>query len=92
MPQKAIPLLEPLIQRYPRNYLFRFELVQMLADSGRKDDALKVLDEMEELKRKNPQGYNRMDISKIHYARGNLLFWYREPTKRTKPRAASWPT
>ncbi len=78
MPQKAIPLLEPLIQRYPRNYLFRFELVQMLADSGRKDDALKVLDEMEELKRKNPQGYNRMDISKIHYARGNLLFWYRE--------------
>ena len=78
MPGKAIPLLEPLIRRYPRNYLFRFELVQMLADSGRKEDALKVLDELEELKRKNPPGYNRMDVSKIHYARGNLLFWYRD--------------
>ena len=78
MPWKAIPLLEPLIQRYPRNYLFRFELVQMFADAGRKDDALKVLDELEELKRKNLPGYSRMDVSKIHYARGNLLFWYRD--------------
>lgn len=78
MPQKAIPLLEPLIQRYPRNYLFRFELVQMFADAGRKDDALKELDELEDLKRKNPPGYNRMDVAKIHYARGNLLFWYRD--------------
>lgn len=70
-PQKAIALLEPLIQRFPRNYLFRFEMVQMLADSGRKDDALRVLEDLEKLKQ-------NFDVSKIHYSRGNLLFWYRE--------------
>lgn len=71
-PQKAIPLLEPLIQRFPRNYLFRLELVQMLADAGRKDDALRVLDELEKLK--DP----RLDVARVHYSRGNLLFWYRD--------------
>ena len=46
-------------------------MVQMLADSGRKDDALRVLDDLEKLKQ-------NFDVAKIHYSRGNLLFWYRE--------------
>ena len=76
--QKAIPLLEALIQRYPRNYLFRFELVQMFADLGKKDDALAVLETLEDLQKRKLAGMQRLAIEKIYYMRGNLLFWYRE--------------
>ena len=76
--QKAIPLLENLIQRYPRNYLFRFELVQMFADLGKKDEALVVLETLEDLQRRKVAGMQRLALEKIYYMRGNLLFWYRE--------------
>ena len=39
-PQLAIPLLNGLIQNYPRNYMFRMELVQMYGDAGDKDNGL----------------------------------------------------
>ena len=32
--KKAVPLLQDLIPRFPRNFLFRFELSQMYADLG----------------------------------------------------------
>ena len=38
-PEKAIPLLEELAARFPRNYLFLFEQVQMYSDLGDKQSA-----------------------------------------------------
>ena len=74
--QEAVPLLEELVQRMPRNFLLRLELVQMFADLGRKDDALHVLAQLEELKRSGK--LKSMPVEKIYYSRGSLLFWYRE--------------
>ena len=39
-PQKAVPLLQSLIARFPRNHLLRFEIAQMYADLGDKKNAL----------------------------------------------------
>jgi tetratricopeptide (TPR) repeat protein len=77
-PQKAIPLLEELAGRFPRNYLFRFEQVQMYSDLGDKASALRVLSEIERLKRERAPGYAELPVEKIQFARGNLLFWYRD--------------
>jgi tetratricopeptide (TPR) repeat protein len=76
--EKAIPLLEELAGRFPRNYLFRFEQVQMYSDLGDKGSALRVLSEIEKLRRDRAPGYAELAVEKIQFARGNLLFWYRE--------------
>ncbi|OYW09759.1 MAG: hypothetical protein B7X34_06060 [Acidobacteriia bacterium 12-62-4] len=76
--EKAVPLLTELIRIFPRNYLFRLELVQMYGDLGQKDDALAVLARMDQLKRDGAPGFKTLPAGKIQYARGNLLFWYRD--------------
>jgi len=76
--EKAVPLLTELIRLFPRNYLFRLELVQMYGDLGQKEDALAVLARMDQLKRDGAPGFKTLPAGKIQYARGNLLFWYRE--------------
>ncbi|MBL8238008.1 MAG: tetratricopeptide repeat protein [Bryobacterales bacterium] len=78
--EKAIPLLQQLIAMFPRNYIYRLEMVQMYADLGRKDEALAVLRTMEQLKTAGAAGYKNLPPGKIYYSRGNLLFWYREYT------------
>jgi tetratricopeptide (TPR) repeat protein len=77
-PEKAVPLLQELIRVFPRNYLFRLELVQMFGDLGQKDEALAVLAQMDRLKQEGAPGYKNLPAGKIQYARGNLLFWYRD--------------
>jgi tetratricopeptide (TPR) repeat protein len=74
--QDAIPLLDELVQLMPRNFLLYLEQVQMFADLGRKDDALRVLARLEEIKRAGK--LKTMPIEKVYYSRGNLLFWYRD--------------
>lgn len=76
--EKAVALLRELIRVFPRNYLYRLELVQMYGDLGQKDDALAVLAEMDRLKQEGAPGFKTLPAGKIQYARGNLLFWYRE--------------
>ena len=49
--QDAIPYLHDLIERFPRNFLFRLELVQMYGDLGDKDKALEVVSQLDQLKR-----------------------------------------
>jgi tetratricopeptide (TPR) repeat protein len=75
-PQDAIPLLEDLIQRFPRNYLLRFEMVQMHSDLGNKPLALAEIDRIWELQRTAAPGYQDLLPGKIDYLEGNLLFWY----------------
>ena len=71
--EKAVPLLHQLIEMFPRNYLYRLEMVQMYADLGKKDEALTVLKSMEESK-----AFKNLPAGKIYHSRGNLLFWYRD--------------
>ena len=73
-----MPLLLELIRLFPRNYLYRLELVQMYGDLGNKDEALAVLARMDELKRQGAPGLKSLPSGKIQSARGNLLFWYRD--------------
>lgn len=77
-PAKAVALIKDLLKDYPRNYLLRLELVQMYADLGDKDKALAELKSIEALKRSGTPGFVALPFEKINYARGNLLFWYRD--------------
>ena len=75
---KAVPLLQDLILRFPRNFLFRFELSQMDADLGDSAGALRVLQEIERLRVSGSPGYARLPIEKIEFARGVVQFWYND--------------
>jgi tetratricopeptide (TPR) repeat protein len=77
-PKEALPLLNGLTARFPRNYLFRLETVQMYSDAGDKSNALAALDKIEQMKRSGAQGWATLSLEKIYYYRGNLLFWYRD--------------
>lgn len=75
-PQDALPLLKALAARFPRNYLFRFEEVEMYSDMGEERDALDVIDTVDALQRQHAPGYAQIPAAKIAYLRANLLFWY----------------
>ena len=75
-PEKAIPLLKDLAARFPRNYLLRFEQVEMYSDLGDKNSALRVLAEVEDLRQNGAPGYRNLSPEKIGYLRANLRFWY----------------
>ena len=77
-PQETVPYLLDLIQRYPRNYLLRLELVQMYGEFGQKDKALEVISQVDQLKKARASGYDRVPDETILYTRGNLLFWYND--------------
>lgn len=72
----ALSLLKEVIGRFPRNYLFRLETVQMYSDLGQKEPALAALAQIEQLKKAGTPGFASLPMEKIHYYRGNLLFWY----------------
>ncbi len=74
--EDAVPLLRDLAQRFPHNYLFRFEQVQMYSDLGDKQSALKVLADIDSLRREGAPGYGNLPPEKLEYLKGNLLFWY----------------
>jgi tetratricopeptide (TPR) repeat protein len=93
-PEQALPLLNDLIARFPRNFLFRLETVQMYSDLGDKNQALAALDKIEQLKLAGTPGFKTLPAEKVNYYRGNLLFWYRdtdraleEMKKATRPDA-----
>jgi len=74
-PAEAVPLLEDLVQRFPRNYLLRFEIVQMESDAGKKDQALAEIAQIRELERGGAPGFTTLAPEKIDYLEGNFLFW-----------------
>jgi tetratricopeptide (TPR) repeat protein len=75
-PRRAIPLVSQLIQRYPRNFLLRFELAQMYASIGSRQNALNTLNEIASLKQQQSIGFERVPWEKIYYETGNLQFWF----------------
>jgi tetratricopeptide (TPR) repeat protein len=77
-PRQAIPLLDDLLRRFPRNYLLRFEQAEMYAAIGDKRNALGSMEKVIELKKTNAPGYARVPWEKIWYETGNIEFWYRD--------------
>ena len=75
-PTDAIPLLDDLIQRFPRNHLLHFEIVQMYSDLGDKTAALAEVGRIRDLKQNGAPGFAGLLPEKIDYLEGNLLFWY----------------
>lgn len=75
---EAVPLLDELIRRFPRNYLFRLELAQMHADLGNKEKALAAVAAVEKLKLAGSPGYKTLPMEKVVYFRSTIQFWYME--------------
>jgi tetratricopeptide (TPR) repeat protein len=77
-PGLALPLLEDLLTRFPRNYLLRFEQSQMYSRAGDGKRALECLEQIGELKRAGAPGYDNVRWETILYHRGTVEFWYRD--------------
>jgi len=77
-PRKAIPLIEDLMRRFPRNFLLPMELAQMYSDLGDKGKALEPLRRLEEQKRAGVRGLEQLPLEKIRFAEGNIQFWYND--------------
>lgn len=67
--ERAIPLLRELSQAFPRNHLYRSEVILMMARAGQRDDALAALQAMEKLKRDNAPELARMDAGRLKQLR-----------------------
>ncbi len=77
-PKLAVPLVDDLIRRYPRNYLLRLELSQMYSMAGDKTHAMEAVESVAELKRKNAPGYSGVPWDKVYFQEGTIQFWYRD--------------
>jgi tetratricopeptide (TPR) repeat protein len=74
----AVPLVQDLIRRYPRNYLLRMELGQMYSQSGDGGRGLQALEEVARLKAGHAPGFDRVPWEKIYYQEGSIQFWYND--------------
>jgi len=74
----AVPLVQDLIRRYPRNYLLRMELGQMYSQSGDGVRGLQAVEEVARLKSVHAPGYERVPWEKIYYQQGSIQFWYND--------------
>ena len=74
----AVPLVQDLIRRYPRNYLLRMELGQMYSQSGDGVRGLQALEEVARLKERHAPGFDRVPWEKIYYQQGSIQFWYND--------------
>jgi tetratricopeptide (TPR) repeat protein len=74
----AVPIVQELIARYPRNYLLRLELAQMYSMGGDGVRGLETLREVERLKNEHAPGYDALPWEKIWYQEGSIQFWYND--------------
>jgi len=77
-PAMAVPLVEDLIRRFPRNFLFKLELAVMYSMSNDKDHALATMTEIRDLKDRHAPGYDRLAWEKVYFEEGTIQFWYRD--------------
>ena len=77
-PRLAVPLVQDLIARYPRNYLLRLELAVMYSQAGDKTHGLEAVDEVARLKTRHAPEYDRVPWEKIYFQQGTIEFWYNE--------------
>jgi tetratricopeptide (TPR) repeat protein len=74
----AIPLLDNLIRRFPRNYLLWFERAQMYSALGDKQKALASITAVAERKRRGVKGFSRVPWEKIYYQLATVQFWHND--------------
>ncbi|HVN06122.1 MAG TPA: tetratricopeptide repeat protein [Bryobacteraceae bacterium] len=77
-PAKALPFLNDLIARFPRNYLLRFELAGMYSALGDKQKAIECVETVAHLKASGAPGYARVPAWTIYYQLGTIEFWYND--------------
>ena len=77
-PAKALPLVESLIARFPRNYLLRFEQAGMYAALGDGKKAIACVQQVAQLKTQGSPGYARVPWESIYYQLGTIQFWYND--------------
>jgi len=77
-PAKALPVVEDLIRRFPRNYLLRFEEAGMYSQLGDGKKALACVDQVAQLKAQGAPGYTRVPAEAIAYQMGTIQFWYND--------------
>jgi tetratricopeptide (TPR) repeat protein len=76
--RKAVPIVQDLIRRFPRNYLLRLELAVMYSMAGDGPRALEAVHEVVGLKNAHAPGYDRVPWEKIYYQEGTIQFWYND--------------
>ncbi len=76
--RRAVPLVQDLIHRFPRNYLLRLELSQMYSMAGDKQHALQAVEELARLKTEDAPGFEGLAWEKIWFQEGTIQFWYRD--------------
>jgi tetratricopeptide (TPR) repeat protein len=74
----AIPIVQILIGRYPRNFLLRLELAQMYSMAGDGTHGLETLAEVARLKTRHAPGFDRLPWEKIYFHEGSIQFWYNQ--------------
>jgi tetratricopeptide (TPR) repeat protein len=74
----AVPLVQDLIKRYPRNYLLRMELGQMYSQAGDGVRGLQAVEDVARLKSSHAPGFDRVPWEKIYYQQGSIQFWYND--------------
>ena len=77
-PLQAVPLIEDLIGRFPRNFLLRLELSPMYSGAGAGTRALAAIAELKRLRASGAPGSDRLPWEKIYYQEGTVEFWYRD--------------
>ena len=77
-PMRAVPLVEDLSRRYPRNFLLRLELSQMYSMGGDGQDALATMRDLARAKAEGAPGMQRLRWEKIYFEEGTIQFWYRD--------------
>jgi tetratricopeptide (TPR) repeat protein len=77
-PKMALPLLDDLVRRFPRNYLLLFEQAQMYSTLGEKKKAISAIQKVADLKKRGVAGYADIPAERIDYQIGNIQFWYRD--------------
>jgi len=77
-PKQAVPLIQDLIRRYPRNFLLRLELAEMYSMGGDGKSGLAALDEVVRLKQSHAPGFDRLAWEKVYYQQGSIQFWYND--------------
>jgi len=74
----AIPIVQDLIGRFPRNFLLRLELAEMYSMAGEGTQGLETLDEVARLKTRHAPGFDRLPWEKIYFREGSIQFWYNQ--------------
>jgi tetratricopeptide (TPR) repeat protein len=74
----AIPIVQGLIGRFPRNFLLRLELAEMYSMAGDGTHGLETLEEVARLKTRHAPGFDRLPWEKIYFQEGSIQFWYNQ--------------